>query len=338
MTHIDTSNIFRGAVWIRPTGAALHRIDQAVRVIRERVQGPPIKPHIALLSGVETTEEQAMLHLRHLARRLDPIVVRLGRIEWRHEYYRALFAVAEPLEELTAAHRLAAEIFEIPSSDPFEPHVSLAYGDLHEPLQSQLAIGIRGALDVEFTARAVGLANATADRAITDWRVVSELPFGLRWDWEDVRREWTNLRIAVRSRWEQLDERDLAAVGGDRAQLSQRIQSAYGISAEEAERQIAAWEDQQWDPSSADGPPPIEPGALRSKSVSKPDPRLVATGSFPEQPDSDIIRREEKPTSVHDVPTVQSMSGVGTKLHGDKLNQPADDEIRNELRESTRPG
>jgi hypothetical protein len=179
MAHIDTSNIIRGSIWIRPTGAALHRIDEAIRIVRQRVKGPPIKPHVSLLGGVETTQEQVELRLRHLAHRLRPFEIRLGRIEWRHEYYRAFFAVAELSDELAAAHQLAEEVFEMASSDAFEPHVSLAYGDLHEPLQKALADEV-GSLDVSFTANAVGFANATADRPITDWRVVFEETFGLR--------------------------------------------------------------------------------------------------------------------------------------------------------------
>jgi hypothetical protein len=177
MAHIDTSPIVRGAIWIRPSGEALHRIDEAIRVVRRRYDGPPVKPHVSLLSGVEATQEQVELKLRQLANRLRPFDIRLGRIEWRHEYYRALFAVAELSEELSRAHRLAGEVFEMASSDAFEPHVSLAYGDLHEPLQQELTQDIGGSLDVSFTVRAVGMANATGDRPITDWRVVSEASF-----------------------------------------------------------------------------------------------------------------------------------------------------------------
>jgi hypothetical protein len=180
MGHIDTSSIVRGAVWIRPNGEALQRIDEAIRVIRERVQGPPIKPHIALLSGVEATQEQIEIRLRRLAHHLQPFAIRLGRVEGRHEYYRALFALAELSEPLADAHRLAGEVFEIASADAFEPHVSLAYGDLHEPLRSRLAAEAGGSLDVSFTADAVAFANATADRAIADWEVLNEVTFAAR--------------------------------------------------------------------------------------------------------------------------------------------------------------
>jgi hypothetical protein len=179
MTHIDTSDIIRGSIWIRPTGEAMHRIDEAIRIVRQRIEGPPVKPHVSLLGGVEATQEQVQLRLRHLARQLRPFEIRLGRIDWRHEYYRAFFSVAELSHELAEAHRLAGEVFEMASSDAFEPHVSLAYGDLHEPLQKALAEQV-GSLDVSFTAHAVGFANATGDRSITDWRVVFEETLGVR--------------------------------------------------------------------------------------------------------------------------------------------------------------
>jgi len=180
MAQIDTSPIVRGAIWIRPTGEALRRIDEAIHVVRRRYEGPPVKPHVSLLGGVETTKEQVELKLRQLAHRLRPFEIRLGRIDWRPEYYRALFVTAELTDTLAQAHRLTAEIFERESADDFEPHVSLAYGDLQERLQSELARDIGDSIDVSFTASAIGMANSTSDRPITDWRVINEASFATR--------------------------------------------------------------------------------------------------------------------------------------------------------------
>ncbi len=54
----------------------------------------------------------------------------------------------------------------------FRPHS--AYGDLHEPLQRELAQLAGHSLDVSFTVRSFDIANATADRPITQWKVVME--------------------------------------------------------------------------------------------------------------------------------------------------------------------
>src|SRR5581483_9318774 len=178
MAHIDTSPIVRASVWIPVTDPALHAIDEASRVARHCGGGPVIKPHLTLLMGIETTLESANEKLRKLAIRLQPFTVQLGRVDWRHEYFRCLFVTAEPSEALTEAHRLAHEIFEMNPPDPFEPHVSLIYGDIDERLKRDIAAELGGAVPTSFTARAIQLVQAAADRPIPAWNVLSERPFG----------------------------------------------------------------------------------------------------------------------------------------------------------------
>ena len=56
MAHIDKSEIVRAAVWIRPTGDALERIEKVARLAhRNGGGGPHVQPHVTLLSGMETT-------------------------------------------------------------------------------------------------------------------------------------------------------------------------------------------------------------------------------------------------------------------------------------------
>ena len=177
MAHIDTSSIIRGSIWIQPTGEALHKIDAAMRGVHKRVGGPRFKPHLTLLMGIETTQEQAEQSLRKLALHVKPFTVQLSRIGWRHDYYRCLFVTVELTEDLAAAHRIAHEVFDMNPPDPFVPHISLLYGDIHEPLQRQLAQEAGGSVDASFVATGVQLTNANLDRPVTDWRILSERRF-----------------------------------------------------------------------------------------------------------------------------------------------------------------
>ncbi len=182
MAHIDTSGILRASVWIRPTGDALERIVRAIRIAHRSTNGPPVQPHVSLLGGIETTAADADLKLRHLAAGLRPFEIRLGDIDWRDEYYRCLFVSVEPSEELEHAHRLAHEMFEMMPPDPFEPHVSLAYGNLGESVKESIAGDLNGSIDVAFTAAAVALVNASESVPIPEWRTLVEKRFETRAD------------------------------------------------------------------------------------------------------------------------------------------------------------
>ena len=176
--HLDTSPVVRASVWIPPNGAALERIVKAMRLVRQRAGGPEFHPHVTLLKGIERTQDSAQLKLKELAQRLKPFTVRLGRIGWKQEYYRCLYATVAMSGELAAAQKLAHEIFEMDPPEPFEPHVSLLYGSLDEPAQQALARDAGGSLHVSFEAHVVQLVSAAMRVPVPEWRALAEHRLG----------------------------------------------------------------------------------------------------------------------------------------------------------------
>ncbi len=176
MAHIDSSEIVRAAVWIRPTGDALERILKAMRPIHKQGGGPPVPPHVTLLNGAETTRASAELKLKHLAARIRPFRIKLGKIETREEYFRSLYAVVEANGDLAAAQREAYDAFEMKPAPPYEPHLSLLYGKLDAAARKKLAAGAGDKLNIAFEVRALYLVNSTQSVPVADWRTLAEHP------------------------------------------------------------------------------------------------------------------------------------------------------------------
>ena len=73
-------------------------------------------------------------------------------------------------------------------------------------------------------------------------------------NWERIEAEWKDVSATAKSRWDKLTDEQLAATGGRREPLIATIRTAYGVTRETAERQIAQWQaDHGEDPQ---GPPP----------------------------------------------------------------------------------
>lgn len=178
MAHNDTSPVIRCSVWIRPEGEALQALVRTMRLMHERGGGPRFEPHLTLLSGSETTAADAELKLKHLAARVKPFAIELQEIRWRDDYFRSLYAVAELSDELIAAREAAYDAFEMNPSPPYEPHVSLLYGNQDEALKQELAAAAGGRLDLMFTVAAVHLVNASPSVPVTGWRTLAERSFG----------------------------------------------------------------------------------------------------------------------------------------------------------------
>jgi len=57
-------------------------------------------------------------------------------------------------------------------------------------------------------------------------------------NWDQVEGKWKQFSGSIKERWGKLTDDDLTTIGGKKDQLVGRIQERYGISREEADRQL----------------------------------------------------------------------------------------------------
>jgi len=64
-------------------------------------------------------------------------------------------------------------------------------------------------------------------------------------NWEQVRGHWEQMKGELKIKWSKLTDDDLAHIDGEREKLVGRVQELYGITKDEAERQIdkPKWDD-----------------------------------------------------------------------------------------------
>jgi uncharacterized protein YjbJ (UPF0337 family) len=60
-------------------------------------------------------------------------------------------------------------------------------------------------------------------------------------NWDQLRGMWNQLTGEVKRHWGKLTDDDLQMVEGDRQRLVGRIQERYGVTKEEADRQVDDW-------------------------------------------------------------------------------------------------
>jgi uncharacterized protein YjbJ (UPF0337 family) len=61
-------------------------------------------------------------------------------------------------------------------------------------------------------------------------------------NWDRISGNWTQWKGRVRERWGKLSDDQLDVVAGRRDQLSGHIQEIYGVTKDEAERQLTNWQ------------------------------------------------------------------------------------------------
>jgi uncharacterized protein YjbJ (UPF0337 family) len=60
-------------------------------------------------------------------------------------------------------------------------------------------------------------------------------------DWIRIQERWDRYKFAAKRRWDRLSEEQLHGTRGQRQYLLKRVQEAYSLTHEQAEREISAW-------------------------------------------------------------------------------------------------
>ncbi len=61
-------------------------------------------------------------------------------------------------------------------------------------------------------------------------------------NWDRIEGNWKQFKGNVKEQWGKLTDDQINVIAGKRAQLAGRIQETYGITVDETEKQIAAWQ------------------------------------------------------------------------------------------------
>ena len=66
-------------------------------------------------------------------------------------------------------------------------------------------------------------------------------------NWDRIEGNWKKFKGNVKQQWGKLTDDQLDVIAGKREHLAGKIQEAYGISKDEAEKQLTAWQELQKD-------------------------------------------------------------------------------------------
>jgi uncharacterized protein YjbJ (UPF0337 family) len=66
-------------------------------------------------------------------------------------------------------------------------------------------------------------------------------------NWDRAEGNWKQLKGKVKQQWGKLTDDEIDQIAGKRDELVGRIQHSYGVSKDEADKQLRDWESQQKD-------------------------------------------------------------------------------------------
>jgi 2'-5' RNA ligase len=164
------------SLWFMLQGEALNRLTEILHRLSIHYEAPEFPPHVTLLGSCVGERDEMIRRSSLVAAALRPFTIRLGKIDFRDEYFRSLFVHAGPAEPLRNAYRAASRIFRRAPDPDFMPHLSLLYGNFPVNLKEDVMAELGPRLDVRFKVRSLHLYHTQG--AVQNWQQVES--FGLR--------------------------------------------------------------------------------------------------------------------------------------------------------------
>jgi uncharacterized protein YjbJ (UPF0337 family) len=98
----------------------------------------------------------------------------------------------------------------------------------------------------------IGMRLATRKQTGAYWRRHMQFTRSKQMNWDRIEGNWKQLKGKAKQQWGKLTDDQLDVIAGSRDQLAGKIQEEYGISKDEAEKQLEDFETRyrDWKPKS----------------------------------------------------------------------------------------
>jgi 2'-5' RNA ligase len=164
------------SLWIIPPEPACGVFSEVVTQLSDRFSSPRFIPHVTLLGEVLSTRKDVLTKTTELAGRVSPLRITIDSIATSRDHFRCIYASGHKTAELTALHALAERTFPQKHRWPFEPHLSLMYGEIPAEVQATVVAEIGTRMNLEFVAENLCVVTTSDDLPPEEWQVVGKIP------------------------------------------------------------------------------------------------------------------------------------------------------------------
>ncbi|MDB5265644.1 MAG: cyclic phosphodiesterase-like protein [Parcubacteria group bacterium] len=163
-------------LFLEPSGATAESLKASIAALAEEFGGPTFPPHVTLLSGIATEEEEVLIEkTEQLAALTVPFSLTLGEAGTEDAYFRALYLKVQESEALVLFHAHASELFSMQDASTFMPHLSLLYGNYPEE-RKRAALAALLVPEGSFSIDRISLYRT--EGTVADWQKVADLSLG----------------------------------------------------------------------------------------------------------------------------------------------------------------
>ena len=125
------------SIWFIPTDKKFLLLEKKIIEISQSFEGIKFIPHVTLISNLDYSQKFLSKKIKKIAKTIPAFKIFLGEVDYSDEFFQSFFINVKLNDQLIYARKIALLNFpEI--SQNYNPHLSLAYGNMNDKMKENL--------------------------------------------------------------------------------------------------------------------------------------------------------------------------------------------------------
>ena len=160
------------SIWLIPNGEKYILLKNTITELSHIFNGIKFIPHVTVLSNLNYSEKFLSKRVENIAKKVKPFSVELNTIDYLDEFFQSFFISVKINNDLSYIRNVAKSFFP-KMTGKYNPHLSLAYGNIESKIKKKLKSKIHCPIK---NFEATELYLAYNDEVNFNWKVINKFP------------------------------------------------------------------------------------------------------------------------------------------------------------------
>ena len=160
------------SIWLIPNDEKYIILKRIIEELSHIFGGIKFVPHVTLLSNLDFSEDFLSKKIENIAKKIKPFNIYLNEINYLNEFFQSFFISVKINNDLAYIRKVAKSFFP-KMAGKYNPHLSLAYGNIESKIKKSLKNKIHCPIK---NFKATELYLAYNDEVNFKWEVINKFP------------------------------------------------------------------------------------------------------------------------------------------------------------------
>ena len=160
------------SIWLIPNGEKYILLKNTIIDLSHIFNGIKFIPHVTVVSNLDYSEKFLSKKVENIARKVEPFNIEFNTIDYSDDFFQSFFIKVKINNDLAYIRKVAKSFFP-KMTEKYDPHLSLAYGNIKSKIKKSLKSEIHCPIK---NFKATELYLAYNDEINLKWEVINKFP------------------------------------------------------------------------------------------------------------------------------------------------------------------